>query len=225
MEHVVVFTGAGVSAESGIKVFRGSGGLWCDYKVEDVCTYDAWIRDRELVNRFYNQRRKELLNSKPNKAHLSLVELEKKYKVTVITQNVDDLHERAGSSNVLHLHGELRKARSLKDGYTLIDIDGWELPYEKTTEWRPHIVWFGEAVPEFENAIKIAKTADYFIVIGTSLNVYPAASLIYYIKEDIPKFLVDPHSDEQSLDRISNLTIYNENATEGVPKIVNKLLS
>ncbi|NLF43459.1 MAG: NAD-dependent deacylase, partial [Bacteroidales bacterium] len=178
-KKVVVLSGAGISAESGIKTFRDSDGLWENHNVNDVATPQAWKRNPELVQQFYNERRKQLSEVKPNDAHYALVKLEEKYDVQVITQNVDDLHERAGSSKVLHLHGELKKARSTKDENLIYDIKGWELKMgdlcEKGSQLRPHIVWFGEAVPMIDTAALLSSKADIFIVVGTSLNVYPAA--------------------------------------------------
>ena len=175
MKKIVVLTGAGISAESGIRTFRDSDGLWEEHRVEDVATYEAWQRDQALVLNFYNQRRKQLYEVKPNAGHLALVELEKKYDVRIITQNVDDLHEQAGSTKVLHLHGELKKVRSTVDESLVYDLEGWELKKgdlcEKGSQLRPHIVWFGEAVPMIEPAMELSAEADIFIVIGTSLNV------------------------------------------------------
>jgi NAD-dependent deacetylase len=181
--HIVVLTGAGISAESGLKTFRDSGGLWEGHRPETVATPGAWQRDRELVLRFYNQRRTQLAEVAPNPAHLALVDLEKHFEVTIITQNVDDLHERAGSTNVLHLHGELTKVRSTLDPSLIYDWGYRELhPGDRCSrgsQLRPHIVWFGEPVPAIEAAIPIVQSADYILVIGTSLVVYPAASLIH----------------------------------------------
>jgi len=197
MKNLVVLSGAGMSAESGIRTFRDMGGLWEEYDVTEVASLQAWEKDRDLVLRFYNERRKQLLLCKPNKGHYGLAELEKYFKVTIITQNVDDLHERAGSSEVFHLHGELKKARSTVDENLIYDIDGWELKKgdkcERGLQLRPHVVWFGEAVPTIEKASEICRTADIFVVIGTSLNVYPAAGLINYVPQNIPIFLIDPN--------------------------------
>lgn len=226
MKKIVVLTGAGISAESGIRTFRDSNGLWEEHRVEDVATYEAWRRNPDLVLEFYNQRRKQLYEVKPNAGHRALVELEKKFKVLIITQNVDDLHERAGSTNVLHLHGELKKARSTVDQNLVYTLDGWELKKgdlcEKGSQLRPHIVWFGEAVPMIEPAIELSAEADIFIVIGTSLNVYPAASLVYYVKSNTPVYLIDPKA--EMLSGVQNLKIFRETAGTGVPKLVKQLL-
>ena len=226
MKKIVVLTGAGISAESGIKTFRDSGGLWEEYKIEEVATYEAWENNPELVLEFYNQRRKQLFEVKPNAAHEALVRLEEKYNVQIITQNVDDLHERAGSKHVLHLHGELTKARSTIDDSMVYKIDGWELKLgdtcEKGSQLRPHIVWFGEHVPNIVHAASLASKADIFIVIGTSMNVYPAAGLINYVKPNKPKFLIDPN--ETKVGNVPNLIIINESAGTGVPKLVDELL-
>ncbi len=226
MKKIVVLTGAGISAESGIRTFRDSDGLWEEHRVEDVATFEAWQRNQALVIDFYNQRRKQLYEVKPNAGHLALTELEKKYDVHVITQNVDDLHERAGSTNVMHLHGELKKVRSTIDETLIYTLDGWELKKgdlcEKGTQLRPHIVWFGEAVPMIDPAIELAAEADIFIVIGTSLNVYPAASLVYYVKGNTPVYLIDPKA--EMLSGVKNLTVFRETAGEGVPKLVKQLM-
>ena len=226
MKKIVVLTGAGISAESGISTFRDSGGLWEQHRIEDVATFEAWHRNQQLVLDFYNQRRKRLSEVNPNAGHLALVELEKKYHVQIITQNVDDLHERAGSNHVMHLHGELKKVRSTLDSSLVYTLDGWELKKgdlcEKGSQLRPHIVWFGEAVPLIEPAAELASDADVFIVIGTSLNVYPAAGLIYNVKPGTPVYLVDPQA--EMLPDVKNLTIFRETAGKGVPKLVNQLL-
>lgn len=227
MKKIVVLTGSGISAESGIKTFRESGGLWEEHKVEDVATYEAWERNMELVLDFYNQRRKQLFEAKPNPAHFALVKLEEKYDVKIITQNVDDLHERAGSTNVLHLHGELKKSRSTLDPNLVYEIKGWELNKgdlcEKGYQLRPHIVWFGEAVPLIEKAAELSAEADIYIVVGTSLQVYPAAGLLMYVDQSIPKFLVDPNIEE--IPYISNLVAIKEKASKGLPVLVEKLLA
>lgn len=226
MKKIVVLTGAGISAESGLRTFRDSDGLWEEHRVEDVATFEAWQRNQQLVLDFYNQRRKQLSEAKPNAGHLALVELEKKYDVQIITQNVDDLHEKAGSAHVLHLHGELKKVRSTVDDKLVYTLDGWELKKgdlcEKGSQLRPHIVWFGEAVPMIEPAMKLAADADIFIVIGTSLNVYPAAGLVHYVRKNTPVYLVDPNA--AKIYGIENLTVIRENAGSGVPKLVHQLL-
>lgn len=226
MKKIVVLTGAGMSAESGIRTFRDSNGLWEEHRVEDVATYEAWLRNQQLVLDFYNQRRKQLYEVTPNAGHTALVELEKKFEVQIITQNVDDLHERAGSAHVLHLHGELKKVRSTVDENLVYELPGWELKKgdlcEKGSQLRPHIVWFGEAVPMIEPAMELTAKADIFIVIGTSLNVYPAAGLVYYVKDQTPVYLIDPHA--EMLQGVGNLTVFRETAGTGVPKLVKMLL-
>ena len=197
MKKLVVLTGAGMSAESGLKTFREMGGLWEEYDVYEVASPGGWAKDRALVLRFYNERRKQLLETSPNRGHLGLVELEKDFHVQIITQNVDDLHERAGSSNILHLHGEFRKSRSTADPDLVYDIEGWELKEgdlcEKGSQLRPHVVWFGEAVPAIEVAAKIVSTAQILVIIGTSMNVYPAAGLINHVPETSPIYIIDPN--------------------------------
>lgn len=226
-KKIVVFTGAGVSAESGIKTFRDADGLWENHRIEEVATYEAWCNNRALVLEFYNQRRKQLLEVEPNAAHKALVKLEEKYDVQIITQNVDDLHERAGSTKVLHLHGELRKARSTVDESLVYPIEGWELKEgdlcEKGSQLRPHIVWFGEMVPEMMHATPLCQNADIFIVVGSSLVVYPAAGLIHYVPHHVPKYLIDPK--RPAIQHIPNLTFIQETAAKGVPVLVEKLLS
>jgi NAD-dependent deacetylase len=196
MKTLVVLTGAGISAESGIKTFRDMGGLWEEYDITEVASPEGWQKNRALVLDFYNQRRKQLKEVFPNAGHKTLVELEDFFDVKIITQNVDDLHERAGSKDVLHLHGELKKVRSSIDENLIYELDGWELKdgdlCEKGSQLRPHIVWFGEAVPMIEKAVAITQTADIFVVVGTSLNVYPAASLLAYVPENAPIYLIDP---------------------------------
>ena len=226
MKRIVVLTGAGISAESGLRTFRDSNGLWEEHRVEDVATFEAWQRNQQLVIDFYNQRRKQLYDVKPNAGHLALVELEKMFDVQIITQNVDDLHERAGSVHVLHLHGELKKVRSTVDENLVYSLDGWELKKgdhcEKGSQLRPHIVWFGEAVPMIEPAMELSSAADIFIVIGTSLNVYPAAGLVHYVKSGTPVYLIDPHA--EMLQGVKNLTVIRETAGTGVPKLVKQLM-
>ena len=196
MKKLVILTGAGMSAESGIKTFRDSGGLWEQYQVEEVASIEGWYRNPDLVQKFYNERRRQLENAVPNAGHTGLVEMEKLFDVQIITQNVDDLHERAGSTKVLHLHGLLTQARSSKDPERIIDIGYRDILHgEKAPDGsplRPNIVWFGEAVPAMETASDIASKADIFAVIGTSLNVYPAAGLIHYVPARISVFLIDP---------------------------------
>jgi NAD-dependent deacetylase len=227
MKKIVILTGAGMSAESGIRTFRDSDGLWEEHRIEDVATFEAWLRNPDLVLDFYNQRRKQLYEVTPNAGHLALADLEGMYDVQIITQNVDDLHEQAGSTKVLHLHGELKKVRSTVDEALVYNLDGWELKKgdlcEKGSQLRPHIVWFGEAVPMIEPAMVFASEADIFIVIGTSLNVYPAAGLVYYIKPGTPVYLIDPHA--EMLQGVKNLTVIREPAGTGVPELVMRLMA
>lgn len=226
MKRIVILTGAGISAESGISTFRDSDGLWEQHAIEEVATFEAWENNPHLVLDFYNQRRKQLLDVQPTAAHFALAELESSFEVHIITQNVDNLHERAGSKNILHLHGELTKARSTIDVGLIYTIKDWELKWgdvcEKGSQLRPHIVWFGESVPNIDIAAKIVSEADMLIVIGTSLKVYPAAGLLYYAPLNIPKYLIDPNA-ELSESSISNLSIIKEKAGIGVPPLVKKL--
>lgn len=225
-KKVVVLSGAGVSAESGIKTFRDSGGLWEEHKIEDVASPEGWRKNRELVLNFYNQRRKQLLTCLPNRAHLALAELEAKFDVAIITQNVDDLHERAGSTNVLHLHGELLKARSSVDARLVYE---WKEDIHigdtcaRGSQLRPHIVWFGEQVPMIEEAIPLVQAADILIVVGTSLVVYPAAGLVNFSRYEIPKYLVDPNP--VAVSGIPNLTVITQPASIGIDLLVKELLS
>jgi len=223
---MVVLTGAGISAESGIRTFREMGGLWEEYDVMEVASPEGWARNPELVQRFYNERRKQLLEAKPNGAHIALAGAEKHLIVEIITQNVDDLHERAGSTRVLHLHGELRKARSTADPHLVYEIPGWELKMtdtcEKGSPLRPHIVWFGEAVPNMTPAIRLTQGAEIFAVIGTSLNVYPAAGLLEYVPKKCPIFLIDPN--DVYVQGRRDVTFIREKASVGVPKMLEMLL-
>lgn len=225
-QKLVVFTGAGISAESGIKTFRDSGGLWEEYDIHEVATPQAWEKNQALVLEFYNNRRKQILEAEPNDAHYALVELEKQYDVHIITQNIDNLHERAGSKKILHLHGEITKSRSTINPALIYDINGLELRLgdkcEKGSQLRPHIVWFGEMVPEMEMAYVIAEQAEIFIVVGTSMAVYPAAGLIDYISNEVPKYLVDPS--DVKVNGIDNLFIIKEKASTGLMKLVKELL-
>ena len=227
MKKIVVLTGAGISSESGCNTFRDNDGLWRKYRVEEVASPYAWERDPGLVLEFYNERRKRLFEVEPNAGHYALAKLEEKYDVEIITQNVDDLHERAGSSKILHLHGELKKARSTGDPSLIYELNHWELKLgdkcEKGYQLRPHIVWFGEPVPMIEKAAEIAIQADIFIVIGTSMVVYPAASLINYVNDNIKKYYIDPNA--KNIRGISNLEIIKEKAGSGVPRLVEYLLS
>jgi NAD-dependent deacetylase len=223
-KNLVILSGAGMSAESGLRTFREMGGLWEEYDVMEVASPDAWRRDQDLVNRFYNERRKQLLDCKPNAGHKGIAELEKDFNVRIITQNVDDLHERAGSTSVLHLHGELKKVRSTLDPSLIYELDGWELKIgdkcEKGSQLRPHVVWFGEAVPAIEDAIPVVRAADIVVIIGTSMNVYPAAGLIHYAAENIPIFLIDPNPPSQIE---SNVEIIAEKAGKGVEILKERL--
>jgi len=223
MKNLVILTGAGISAESGIMTFRDMGGLWEQYDIMEVASPQGWEDNRALVLDFYNQRRKQLQDVEPNYGHIGLVELEKDFNLTIITQNVDNLHERAGSKNVFHLHGELTKVRSTGDENLIHELDGWELKEgdlcEKGYQLRPHIVWFGEAVPAIKEAIKITQTADIFVVIGTSMAVYPAASLINYVPSHCKKFLIDPNEVMVSDD----VKIYKNKASEGVKILMKDL--
>ena len=224
MSKIIVLTGAGISAESGIKTFRDAGGLWEGYKVEDVATPEAWHRQPEVVLQFYNERRKQLLEVRPNAAHFALADLEKNHDVTIITQNVDDLHERAGSKKIIHLHGELLKARSTKYEdliYDCItDIHLGDL-CAKGYQLRPHIVWFGEMVPMLETAIETIRDANVVIVIGSSMQVYPAASLVAYAPLDAMIYYIDPNPQvNYELGRRRNLKIVARRATIGVEEVI-----
>ena len=217
-----MLTGAGISAESGIKTFRDADGLWEEYNVMDVATPEAWQRDSGFVQDFYNKRRKQLLTVKPNPGHLALAQAQEFLDVQIITQNIDNLHEAAGSHNVLHLHGELLKARSSVDPSLIYDIDGWEIPMgkkcEKGSQLRPHVVWFGEPVPAIPIAADIVASADLLAIVGTSLNVYPAASLIDYAPSGIPIYLIDPK--DVMVAARPNLTFIQAPASTGVPKMI-----
>lgn len=217
-KNLVIFSGAGVSAESGLKTFRDTGGLWEEFRIEDVATPEAWLKDRSLVTQFYNLRRKQVMDAQPNEAHRILADLENKFNVQIITQNIDDLHERAGSKNVLHLHGEIMKLRSTVDPKLIYQAKHWEVKLgdncEKGSQLRPHIVWFGEMVPEMDNAILLAEKADIFVVIGTSLNVYPAAGILNYAPATSPKWLIDPG--DFSLDYVTNLKHIKQVASLGM---------
>ncbi len=225
-KHLVVFTGAGISAESGIKTFRDAGGLWEEFKIEDVATPQAWKKNQDLVLEFYNQRRKQVMEAKPNAAHLLLAELQEYFDVQVVTQNVDDLHERAGSKKVLHLHGEIMKARSSVDPKLVYHLEAAELKKgdicEKNSQLRPHIVWFGEAVTEMDHANYLASQSDLFVVIGTSMNVYPAAGIINFVLPRVPKWVVDPV--EFDLDYVNGLKQINKTAVQGAAELKAELL-
>lgn len=219
-KHIVVLTGAGISAESGLKTFRDSDGLWNGYDVYEVASPQGWSNNPQLVLDFYNARRRDVAAALPNAAHIGLAELEQDFNVTIITQNIDDLHERAGSTNVLHLHGEIFKMRSVADENSSFEIRGDINLGDRGADGaqlRPHIVWFGEAVPMMEEAVSIVQACDYFVVVGTSLQVYPAASLLYYTAPDLPKFIIDkkiPATEKQN-----NLHVIEMPATEGVAEL------
>lgn len=221
--HIVVLSGAGMSAESGLRTFRDNDGLWEDHRVEDVATPAAWARNRALVLRFYNERRKALIEASPNEGHRLIASWEDRFDVTVITQNVDDLHERAGSSLVMHLHGELRKARSTADPRLVYPLAGWEIKEgdlcEKGAQLRPHIVWFGEEVPLMRDAEVVVSTADVLVVVGTSLQVYPAAGLAFAAPPGARRFLVDPRPVP-----VAGFTLFASGAGEGLAE-VSRLLS
>lgn len=227
MMNLVLLTGAGMSAESGIKTFRDSDGLWENYRIEDVCTPEALERNPELVNHFYNERRKQLYEARPNAGHTGLAELEDCFNVQIITQNIDDLHERAGSKKVLHLHGELKKVRSSKNPELIYDLEGWELKpgtrCEDGSLLRPHVVFFGEAVPNIGPATELVRKADIFVIIGTSLAVYPAASLLNYAPDRIPIFVIDPKIPQQA--RQWGFHLIEKGASEGVAELKKLLLN
>ncbi len=223
MKKCVVLTGAGISAESGLQTFRDSGGLWEGYRVEDVCTPEAFARSPQTVIDFYNARRRAAAAAEPNAAHFALADLERAYDVQIITQNVDDLHERAGSGKVLHLHGELNKLRSTVDENEILPWQGDQTLADRDSRGRPlrpHIVWFGEAVPLIEEAVRLVEAADIVIVVGTSLKVYPAASLLHYARFDVPVYLIDPKPNAD----VSGVEILAQTAVRGVPALVAELL-
>lgn len=221
-----MLTGAGMSADSGLKTFRDSDGLWEGHNIQEVATPQAWESDKELVLRFYNQRREQLYSVDPNKGHQALSRLEEQYDVTIITQNVDNLHERAGSSDVIHLHGELSKVRSEEDPSLIYNIGGDTIEVGDTAEdgaqLRPHVVWFGEPVPNMEKAADIVPNADILIVIGTSLVVYPAAGLVDLVDQNIPKYIIDPATPE--LRTFKGWEHVKKRAAEGTPELVDELL-
>lgn len=224
-KRVVVLTGAGISAESGIKTFRDADGLWEGHDVMAVASPQGWQRDKTLVLEFYNQRRAQLQHVEPNAAHYALAELEKSYTVNIITQNVDDLHERGGSTNVLHLHGELKKVRSTVDASLIYSRDTAIVigdKCEKGSQLRPHIVWFGEDVPLIGEAGVIVQKADIFIIIGTSMQVYPAAGLVNLVRDEVDKYFIDPRPASVV---VPNLSVIEDNASTGVPKLVQQLLT
>lgn len=228
MKKIVVFTGAGVSAESGLGTFRDADGLWEKYRIEDVCTHEAWLRNPELCVEFYNARRRDTLAAQPNAAHLAITRLQQAFPDTeIITQNIDDLHERAGSHHITHLHGEITKLRSENNETAAVPLDGWEQHYGDRhpdgSLLRPYIVFFGEGVPYFPVACEIASKADILIIVGTSLNVYPAASLLNYAPEDAKIYLVDPGKPEMGIYKY-RIQHIQKPATEGVPALVDELI-
>ena len=226
MKKLVVLTGAGISAESGIKTFRDADGLWEGHDIMEVASPEGFAANPELVLDFYNQRRKQLLEVSPNKAHYNLVELEKHFDIEIITQNVDDLHERAGSNKITHLHGELLKVRSTKNENIVLewkkDLVLGDLAEDKA-QLRPHIVWFGEMVPMLDKAIKITEKAAILVIIGTSMQVYPAASLINYVNPNTPIYFIDPKP-SVSKSQFTNLTIIKDVASSGTEELIKKLI-
>ncbi|MGI4804540.1 MAG: SIR2 family NAD-dependent protein deacylase [Janthinobacterium lividum] len=225
MKKLVVLTGAGISAESGLRTFRDSDGLWEGYNIEDVATPQAWQKNPELVQQFYNERRKDVLKAQPNAAHLTLAALEKDFEVTIITQNIDDLHERAGSTNVVHLHGVITRSQSTKNAKLTYPINDWELKMgevcELGSQLRAHVVWFGEDVPMIEKAAAICAEADIFMLVGTSLAVYPAAGLLDFVPDEVPKYIVDPKI--PIISRVKNSIRVEKKATIGVVKVAEML--
>ena len=223
MKHIVILTGAGMSAESGLKTFRDANGLWEGHDVMEVASPEGFARNPELVLDFYNQRRRQLLQVKPNAAHTALAKLEQDYKIKIITQNVDDLHERAGSTNVIHLHGELLKVRSINDEF---NVNEWKEDLfigdlcTKGYQLRPNIVWFGEAVPLIPKAISICEGADILLIIGTSMQVYPAASLMHYVKPDTEIFYIDPNP---AMESTAQITVISKTASIGVNEVIERL--
>lgn len=226
-KKIVTLSGAGISAESGIPTFRDSNGLWEGYDVMEVASPEGWRKDPELVLDFYNQRRKNAIDVEPNDGHRVLARLEQHFDVTVITQNIDNLHERAGSSRVIHLHGELFKSRSTLDHQLVYDIEGWELNLgdkcEKNSQLRPHIVWFGEMVPMMEIAVKEVNSADIFIIVGTSMQVYPAAGLIDYVSHNVPVYIIDPKM--PAVGNRTNLHLIEEIGSIGLAKVEQLLIT
>lgn len=226
MKKIIVFSGAGISAESGLKTFRDNDGLWENFNINEVATPEAWEANPKLVLDFYNMRRKQVIEAQPNSAHLTIAELEKHFEIQIITQNIDDLHERAGSSNILHLHGELLKARSTINNKTY-ELNNFELNIgdkcPEKSQLRPDVVWFGEAVPNMTRAMELCQDANYLIIIGTSLTVYPAANLIEFVPDNCKKYLVDPN--EILTNDIKNLTIIKEKASVGIPTLANILIN
>lgn len=226
MSHVVVLSGAGISADSGLATFRDSGGLWEGYDITEVASIDGWYRDKKKILEFYNIRREQVFKAKPNPGHYAIANLEEDFEVTVVTQNVDNLHERAGSTNVLHLHGLLSEARSEDDPGLITNIGPKPIKLgdkaSDGSQLRPNVVWFGEPVPMIDQAVEVVMNADIFIVVGTSLAVYPAASLVHYVDEDTPKYLVDPSETEMRL--TEDWEHIQEPAAVGLPKLANKII-
>jgi NAD-dependent deacetylase len=226
MKKIVILTGAGISAESGLKTFRDSDGLWEGYDVSEVATPEGWRKNPGMVQEFYNMRRKAVLESQPNAAHLALAQLEDHFDTVIITQNIDNLHEQAGSKNIVHLHGIITKSQSSLDPTLVYNIEGYEIKMgekcEKGSQLRPHVVWFGEAVPMIELAMQHCTEADIFMIIGTSLAVYPAAGLIDFAPTESPKFLIDPNA--PSVSSIRNLITIREKASVGIPLLVDQLI-
>ncbi|HYG37537.1 MAG TPA: NAD-dependent deacylase [Cytophagales bacterium] len=226
MKKIVVLTGAGISAESGIATFRDADGLWEGHDVMEVASPQGWRKNQALVLDFYNQRRKQALTAQPNEGHRILARLEKHFDVTIVTQNVDNLHEKAGSSKVIHLHGELFKCRSTLDERLVYNMEGWELKEgdkcERGSQLRPHIVWFGEMVPMMEVAVEETLKAEIFIVVGTSLVVYPAAGLVDYVAEEVPKFIIDPKM--PAIRKSPNLFLFEEKGSIGMKKVEDILI-
>jgi NAD-dependent deacetylase len=227
MKNVVVFTGAGISAESGISTFRDSNGLWENHDVHDVASPEGWAKNPALVQRFYNERRKNVMEAQPNAGHKALVSLEDHFDTWIVTQNVDDLHERAGSKNILHLHGEIMKARSTGNPKLIYPLDKDEIKMGETCEeghqLRPHIVWFGEEVPMLEYGLALAMLADIFIIVGTSMVVYPANTLVHYVPERCKVFVVDPN--HPAMSSATRFEFIQEPATTGLPKLVDRIIA
>ena len=226
MKKIVVLTGAGISAESGLKTFRDSDGLWEGYNIEDVATPGAWRRNPKLVQDFYNERRKNVLEAKPNAAHYALAKLEERFDVTIITQNIDDLHERGGSTRVVHLHGIITRSQSSKNPNLTYPIEGWEIKMDEVCELgsplRAHVVWFGEDVPMIATAARICSDAEIFILVGSSLAVYPAAGLVNYVPRSVTKYIVDPKI--PYINQNDHFIKIEEKAATGVPALVNQLM-
>ncbi|MEO1054209.1 MAG: NAD-dependent deacylase [Bacteroidota bacterium] len=226
MKKIVVLSGAGISAESGIPTFRDADGLWEGHDVMEVASPNGWAANPELVLEFYNARRKNALDVQPNKGHIALAQLEEHFDVTIVTQNVDNLHERGGSSNVVHLHGSLFESRSTSDEHLIYPIEGWELKLgdmcEKGSQLRPNIVWFGEMVPLMETAAKLANQSDIFIIVGTSMVVYPAAGLIDYVPDTVPKYVIDPKMPD--IFPRPNLHLREEKGSDGLAQLVQELI-